>query len=138
MTCWSLLLSLLLANSMADPLLEGEFGSGRKGEQPRKEKREEPAPGPKKESSVRKYPYHGTIESADANGGSITLKGKAKPRIIIVSVETRITRNERKASLGEVMPGEAVSGSVVKTADGKEKAVTLRLKGNGEPGQKRR
>lgn len=73
------------------------------------------------------YPYYGELESH--NKQSITLKGKKKPRVILITPETRVLRNGSTARLTDAAPGERVSGSVRKNAEGKEEAATINLKG---------
>lgn len=120
-------------------LIEGEFGAKKKigmaGTQPATTA--ETAKAENEPSRTTKYPYHGTVESVDATGGVLTLKGKTKNRVILVTKETRISREESRAALKDVIPGEDVSGSVVKL-DGRETAVTLRLKGQGSPPRPRK
>jgi hypothetical protein len=64
------------------------------------------------------YPFSGELESRDAR--SITLKGKKKPRVLLLTSETRIMRNGVKARWEDAKPGERVSGSTRKNAEGRE------------------
>jgi hypothetical protein len=70
------------------------------------------------------YPFSGEIQSHD--GKSLTLKGKKKSRVLLMTPETRVLKDGAAAKLKE---GEYVSGSARKNADGKEEAVTVNLKG---------
>lgn len=82
-----------------------------------------------KQAAPKGYPFHGAIDSCAADGSSLTLKGKAKPRQIMVSKETRITRDGRSCPLSQAIPGERVTGTVFRNAEGKEQARTVRLGG---------
>lgn len=117
-------------------ILQGEFGAAR-----------EPRPAapvtyaPAKSPSVPKaapakpaaskrsqYPYHGTLAAAAADESQIALAGKEKQRVILITPRTNITRDGRRVKLSEAMPGERVTGSVLKNSEGREEALTVRLK----------
>jgi hypothetical protein len=71
------------------------------------------------------------LESSDSH--SITLKGKKKARVLLLTAETRIMRNGKRVRLEDAKPGERVSGSTRKNAEGKEEAITVNLKGVQPP-----
>lgn len=77
----------------------------------------------------KRYPYHGTVHSTDSKRGIITLAGKKKNRVILITSDTNITRDGKRARLAGAIPGEKVTGSVRKNEAGQEQAMTLRLKG---------
>jgi hypothetical protein len=70
------------------------------------------------------YPFSGEIETYD--GKTLTLKGKKKARLLLITPETRVRKDGAPAKLKD---GEFVSGSARKNNDGKEEAVTVNLKG---------
>ena len=70
------------------------------------------------------YPFSGEIESHDSK--SLTLKGRKKPRVLSITLETRVLKDGVSAKLKD---GEFVSGSARKNVEGKEEAVTVNLKG---------
>ncbi len=70
------------------------------------------------------YPFSGEVESHD--GKSLTLKGKKKSRVLLLTSETRVLKDGAVAKLKD---GEYVSGSARKNAEGKEEALTVNLKG---------
>ena len=70
------------------------------------------------------YPFSGEIESH--NDKSLTLKGKKKSRVFLLTADTRMLRDGVTARPQE---GEYVSGSARKNIDGKEEAITVTLKG---------
>jgi hypothetical protein len=72
------------------------------------------------------YPFFGELEPHDAK--SLTLKGKKKARVLLVTSDTRVLKNGATAKLSDATVGERVSGSARKNAEGKEEAVTINLK----------
>jgi hypothetical protein len=131
------MLGLLVASLLANDVKQGEFGAARPGAKAGSKKAEADTPSEKKPRSspataARRYPYHGTLQSVDAAAQSITLAGKTKQRVILITSETNITRDGKPVSLKEAIAGEKVSGSVVKNREGKEEAITLRLNGKSE------
>jgi hypothetical protein len=69
------------------------------------------------------YPFSGEIENHDAK--SLTLKGKKKSRVLLLTPETRILKDGVSAKLKD---GEYVSGSARKNSEGKEEALSVHLK----------
>jgi hypothetical protein len=103
----------------ANDVEKGNFGADISG--PAKAK---PAAKAKRNS----YPFSGEIDSYD--GKSLTLKGKKKPRILLLTPETRVLKDGVNAKLKD---GEYVSGSARKNTEGKEEAITVNLKGAKPP-----
>jgi hypothetical protein len=115
------LIALLALNTSLADVTKGGFGAEK-----------EPSPKatePKSETAPKRttYPFYGILESVDPKEKTITLRGKKKNRIILCSSESRIFRNGAVASLTDSVPGERVSGSVRKNAEGKEEALTIRF-----------
>jgi hypothetical protein len=69
------------------------------------------------------YPFSGEIESHDSK--SLTLKGKKKSRVLLLTTNTRILKD---GTISKLKDGEYVSGSARKNAEGKEEAITVNLK----------
>jgi hypothetical protein len=109
----------LLWSASAPDVTKGEFGAAREGE---KVERKSEA----KSSAARTYPFHGTLDSVDTKEKTVTLKGKEKNRVILFTSNTRVQKDGANAKIHELLPGERVSGSVRKNADGKEEALTIR------------
>ena len=108
-------------------LSKGEFGAARTDAvETASAAAEKPKP---KRSSRNSYPFHGTLDSIDAEKQTITLKGKKKNRVILLSGETRFFRSGVKAALDAARPGERITGTVRKNAEGREVAITVRFKG---------
>lgn len=128
----ALLLISAVTSNFGNDVISGEFGAAPKVKEFSKPKTESPA---KKKSTAAKsapqkrYPYHGTLKTVDPAGRSITLSGKKKDRVILVTEETNVSRDGKKSSLKEGRPGERVSGSVTKNGSGQEEALTVRFKG---------
>lgn len=92
------------------------------------ENKEKPKTEGKKEGEKPKretYPYQGKVKSSDKTAMTVTLEGKEKERIISVTSETKITKEGKPATFGDITVGENVRGQVKKTADGKESATSV-------------
>ncbi|HEY1172402.1 MAG TPA: hypothetical protein VGH19_13625 [Verrucomicrobiae bacterium] len=76
---------------------------------------------PKRET----YPYQGKVKASDKTAMTLTLEGKEKERVITVTSETKITKEGKPATFGDIPAGETVRGQVKKTADGKESATSV-------------
>lgn len=112
--CVLILLGSICALAAAD-VKSGNFGAE--------------APGTRAKSTGhvrRSYPFSGEIESHDAK--TLTLKGKKKNRVILLTPETRFVKNGSAAKAGDLSKGLQVSGSVRKNAEGKEEALQVNLK----------
>ena len=119
----ALALLAITANSGAQSATNGNFGAARKVEEAK------PRPPPAPAQRVKSYPFRGELDSVAADGLSLKMRGKTKPRIILVSSETRTWRGEATATLQDAQPGERVTGSVFRNEQGKEQALTVRLGG---------
>ena len=122
MKMWTMMLSAaLLWSGYAADVTKGEFGAARDGEKIDKVERKSEA-----KSKTPTYPFYGTLNAVDAKEKTVTLRGKKKNRVILFTTETRVQKDGVKATIQELVPGERVSGSVRKNAQGKEEAVTIR------------
>ena len=113
------IISLLAVRAGYADVTKGEFGA----EKEAKSVERKAGSSPKRTT----YPFYGTLDSVDAKERTITLRGKKKNRVILFTSESRVFRNGTVASLADSIPGERVSGSVRKNAEGKEEALTIRL-----------
>lgn len=73
------------------------------------------------------YPYQGKVKSTDKTAMTITLEGKEKERVIGVTSETKIAKEGKPATFGDIVAGENVRGQVKKSPEGKENAVSVFL-----------
>jgi hypothetical protein len=80
------------------------------------------------------YPFRGTVKTTDKTAMTITLAGKEKDRVVTVTSETRIAKEGKPATFGDIATGEMVRGQVKKTPEGKENAVSVYL---GQPPEKK-
>jgi hypothetical protein len=116
----------------AEPgVVSGEFGARRKTPSPPTNEgaaTNKPAAS-NKQAAPKGYPFHGVIDSFEADGSSLSLKGKARTRQILVGKETRISRDGKNCPLTEAISGERVTGTVFRNAEGKEQARTVRFGG---------
>ena len=69
---------------------------------------------------------------------TIAIEGKEKKRIIHISPQTRIFKEGKPATLDEAALGDEVAGSVRRTTDGKEEAVSLRIGAKPETAPKKK
>jgi hypothetical protein len=70
--------------------------------------------------------FRGKLGEIDKVNKTITFDDKAK-RVFEVTSETKIIRGGQPATLDDAMVGDAVSGSYIKTDDGKKVAKFLRF-----------
>jgi hypothetical protein len=128
MKIWAMMLSGALlwsatffGSALGADVTKGEFGAAREEESVEKVERK-----PAAKSNARTYPFYGTLDSVDVKEKTVTLRGKKKNRVILFTSDTRVQKDGSYAKIHELTPGERVSGSVRKNADGKEEAVTIR------------
>jgi hypothetical protein len=112
----TILAALSLAVSLvASDVEKGNFRAGIPGASKTK---------PSTHGKRKSYPFSGEVETHD--GKSLTLKGKKKARVLLLTAETRVLKD---SSITQLKDGEYVSGSARKNAEGQEEAVTVNLKG---------
>lgn len=87
---------------------------------------ETPDPGTKT-GKRQTYPFRGKVASIDATARTVTLEGRTSRRVISVNDDTRLTRDGATARLEEIKPGEAVGGTLRKSAEGREIATLIRV-----------
>ena len=111
------ILSFLACSSIfAAEVQDGNFGA----------KSTEPKLKTHEGTSRKSYPFSGELQSHDSK--MIALKGKRKPRVLLLTSETRVLKNGATTKLDDANSGTRVSGSARKNAEGKEEAVTITLK----------
>ncbi|MBM3821946.1 MAG: hypothetical protein FJ404_03480 [Verrucomicrobia bacterium] len=82
----------------------------------------------KAESSARRpSPYRGKIASVDLDAKTVTLEGKTRQRVLVVSPQTRIHRDGQIIALSEAKAGEDIAGQYRRMEDGKMEAVSMRI-----------
>jgi hypothetical protein len=83
-------------------------------------------------SKSKAIPFHGKLASADKVAKTILLEGPTQ-RVIEITSQTRIMKNGKPAILEDATAGDNVSGSYVKTPEGKLSAKTVRFRAGKEP-----
>ncbi len=73
-----------------------------------------------------KFPFHGKLQAVDAIAMTITVSGKT-PRVYILTPDTKIKKNGKSATLNDAVVGDDVGGYVLKGADGKYTALSVRF-----------
>jgi hypothetical protein len=73
------------------------------------------------------YPFRGVIASIDIQAKRLTLEGRQNRRVIQVTDSTRLEKHGQAVVLADLKVGEAVGGTLRKTAAGQEEAVLIRL-----------
>ena len=125
-----LLIPLLLlagTTTFAD-VTKGQFGANAS-QKATANAKTEPASESPKQTKRNSYPFHGTLASVDSSGKSLSLAGKQKARVILITSETRFFRDGAKVKISDAIAGERVTGTVRKNAAGQEEALTVRYGG---------
>ena len=129
-TALGLALWLGLAVAGAQTVTNGNFGAARKIDTPAKKPSAAPSTAkPAAQRSVKSYPFHGYLDSLAEDGSSLSLRGKAKTRVILVTSETRIFKGSTPSELKSAAAGERITGSVFRNEQGQEQALTVRIGG---------
>lgn len=76
------------------------------------------APAAKAGTQIKTKPFRGKIASVDQSLRTVILQGP-KAQTFRVTAETRITKDERPATLADLVAGEAITGSARLASDGK-------------------
>jgi hypothetical protein len=123
---------LLVVSAAAADVTKGEFGANASGPVAAEPKGDSTTGNPK-QTKRNSYPFHGTLASVDSSAKSLTLAGKQKPRVILITTETRFFRNGAKVKWADAVAGERVTGTVQKNSAGQEEAITVRYGGTATP-----
>ena len=86
-----------------------------------------PTDTPKTERKARPLPFVGKVGAVDKAAKTITLEGKEKTRVFLITSETKIHKDRKPATLDDVQVGERVSGSARENAAGKKELVSLNV-----------
>jgi len=78
-------------------------------------------------ANTRPYPFSGRLESVNREKMTITLVGKEKPRTLHLTSDTKIEKAGQPATLADATAGDSVAGRVLKSPDGRETLVSLRI-----------
>ena len=72
----------------------------------------------KKKPASNTLPFRGKVESVDAKAMTITLAGREKQRVFNVTSKTRLEKDGKPATFGDIKAGEEARGSYTKGKDG--------------------
>lgn len=89
---------------------------------------ESPGAAPKRST----YPFRGVIATIDTTTRSIVLEGRQARRVIRLTETTRVEKLGRPAAFDDLKAGDAVRGTLRRTAQGHEEAVLVRAGPRGE------
>ena len=83
-----------------------------------------PAAGAEEEKPEKaKKPFEGKVEAVDATQKTLTVGGN----VLYISATTKLTKNDKAITLGDIAVGEEVHGTTHQTYDGKTEALTVKV-----------
>jgi hypothetical protein len=92
---------------------------------------QDPTPKPegmvKAETKPKFMPFRGKITAIDKTAMTLSLAGKEKARVFVITAETKLFKDAKPATLNDVAVGEDVGGRARITSDGKQEIITLRI-----------
>ena len=88
-----------------------------------------PATGAEEEKPEKaKKPFEGKVEAVDATQKTITVGGN----VLYISATTKLTKNDKAITLGDIAVGDEVHGTTHETYDGKTEALTVKVGPKGK------
>ena len=83
-----------------------------------------PATGAEEEKPEKaKKPFDGKVEAVDATQKTLTVGGN----VLYISATTKLTKNDKAITLGDIAVGDEVHGTTHQTYDGKTEALTVKV-----------
>ena len=83
-----------------------------------------PAAGAEEEKPEKaKKPFDGKVEAVDATQKTLTVGGN----VLYIAATTKLTKNDKAITLGDLAVGEEVHGTTHQTYDGKTEALTVKV-----------
>ncbi len=83
-----------------------------------------PAAGAEEEKPEKaKKTFDGKVEAVDATQKTMTVGGN----VLYISATTKLTKNDKAITLGDIAVGDEVHGTTHQTYDGKTEAVTVKV-----------
>jgi len=70
-----------------------------------------------------KKTYDGKVEAVDATQKTMTVGGN----VLYISATTKLTKNDKAITLGDIAVGDEVHGTTHQTYDGKTEALTVKV-----------
>jgi hypothetical protein len=81
----------------------------------------------KTEIKPKFMPFRGKITAFDKIAMTLSLAGKEKARVFVITPETKMFKDAKPATLNDVAVGDEVGGRARITPDGKQEIITLRI-----------
>lgn len=81
----------------------------------------------KAETKPKFMPFRGKITAIDKTAMTLSLAGKEKPRVFVITPETKLFKDAKPATLNDVAVGEEAGGRARITPEGKQEIITLRI-----------
>lgn len=89
---------------------------------------EEPTPKPAEtKTKAAGLPFRGKVSAVDKDAKTVSLAGKEKSRTFQITATSKIKKDGKAATLGEVTIGESVGGYALRTESGHPEVVTLNI-----------
>jgi hypothetical protein len=83
-----------------------------------------PATGAEEEKPEKaKKPFDGKVEAVDATQKTLTVGGN----VLYIAATTKLTKNDKAITLGDIAVGDEVHGTTHQTYDGKTEALTVKV-----------
>ena len=82
-----------------------------------------PATGAQEEKPQKSKPFDGKVEAVDATQKTMTVGGN----VIYISAVTKLTKNDKAITLGDIAVGDEVHGTTHQTYDAKTEALTVKV-----------
>ena len=87
-----------------------------------------PVAGAQEEKPEKAKPFDGKVEAVDATAKTLTVGGN----VVYISATTKLTKNDKAITLGDLAVGEEVHGTTHQTYDGKTEALTVKVGPKGK------
>jgi len=87
---------------------------------------DQPADAPKPAKKARGMPLNGKVSAVDKTAKTVTIGETEKARVLQITSETKIFKNNKPATFDDVLVGEHIGAYVRPNAEGKMEAVTLK------------
>ena len=82
------------------------------------------------------FPFHGKLSAVDKTAKTMTLEGKEKARTLHITSQTRLTKDDKPATLDDAAVGEIIAGQARLNEAGQTEAVSVRIGAKTEGPQK--
>jgi len=87
---------------------------------------DQPADAPKPAKKAKGMPLNGKVSAVDKTAKTVTIGETEKARVLQITSETRIYKNNKPGTFDDIVVGEHIGAYVRPNADGKMEIVTLK------------